>query len=283
MKIIECPRDAMQGIAEFIPTETKISYINQLIKIGFDTIDVGSFVSPKAIPQMRDTAEVLRGLDLHQANSKLLVIVANVRGALDALDFDEVATLGFPLSLSETFQQRNTNKSIEEAIKVVDRINDLCEQSYRKLVVYLSMGFGNPYGDAYSPELLTEFTEKLQEIGVQRVALADTVGTATPSMVKEVFEMVLPAFPEMEIGAHLHATPQDAYALVKAAYEAGCRRFDSAMGGLGGCPMAKDSLTGNISTETLVEYLMSIDALPEMNMEALAIASERRRILLPSN
>ncbi|GAA4844338.1 hydroxymethylglutaryl-CoA lyase [Algivirga pacifica] len=273
----------MQGIAEFIPTETKISYINQLIKIGFDTIDVGSFVSPKAIPQMRDTAEVLRGLDLHQANSKLLVIVANVRGALDALDFDEVATLGFPLSLSETFQQRNTNKSIEEAIKVVDRINDLCEQSYRKLVVYLSMGFGNPYGDAYSPELLTEFTEKLQEIGVQRVALADTVGTATPSMVKEVFEMVLPAFPEMEIGAHLHATPQDAYALVKAAYEAGCRRFDSAMGGLGGCPMAKDSLTGNISTETLVEYLMSIDALPEMNMEALAIASERRRILLPSN
>ena len=255
IKLIECPRDAMQGIPDFIDTAIKAAYINQLMEVGFDTIDFGSFVSPKAIPQMRDTAEVLELLDLHDAKSKLLAIVANVRGAEDALSFPEMDFLGFPLSLSETFQQRNTNASIEEALKTVEAIQNLCEAKNKKQVVYLSMGFGNPYGDAYSPELVAEFVEKLAQLQVETISLSDTIGIATPDLITKLFEVQIKAFPQIEFGAHLHSRRESISEKVLAGLKGGCKRFDGALKGFGGCPMAKDELVGNMATEVMIETL----------------------------
>lgn len=254
MKIIECPRDAMQGLP-FIPTSTKTDYINQLLKVGFDTIDFGSFVSPKAIPQMRDTAEVLEGLDLDNTHSKLLAIVANVRGASDACEFDEISYLGYPLSLSETFQQRNTNRSIERALDDLAEIQELCEANEKTLVVYLSMGFGNPYGDPYELDYVGEYIEKLDAFEVQVISLADTIGVSEPGIITELFTYLIPKFPHIQLGAHLHTLPDTAFEKVQAAYGAGCRRIDGAIKGFGGCPMAKDDLTGNMATEVIIQYL----------------------------
>ena len=255
IKLIECPRDAMQGIPGFIDTAIKAAYINQLLEVGFDTIDFGSFVSPKAIPQMRDTAEVLEMLDLHKAQSKLLAIVANVRGAEDALHFQEIDYLGFPLSVSETFQQRNTNASITDALRTVEAIQNLCEVKGKKQVVYLSMGFGNPYGDPYSPELIAEFVEKLSQLQIETVSLSDTIGVATPELITQLFEVQTQAFPQIEFGAHLHSRPESVGEKVRAGLKGGCKRFDGALMGFGGCPMAKDDLVGNMATELMIPAL----------------------------
>ena len=253
IKLIECPRDAMQGIPDFIDTDIKAAYINQLLEVGFDTIDFGSFVSPKAIPQMRDTAEVLELLDLHQAKSKLLAIVANVRGAEDALNFEEIDFLGYPLSVSETFQRRNTNASIDDAMKTVEAIQNLCVAKGKKQVVYLSMGFGNPYGDPYSPELVAEFVEKLARLQVETISLSDTIGVATPKLITQLFEIQIQSFPKIEFGAHLHSRPESISEKVLAGLKGGCKRFDGALKGFGGCPMAKDELVGNMATEVMIE------------------------------
>ncbi|MFN3759636.1 MAG: hydroxymethylglutaryl-CoA lyase [Algoriphagus aquaeductus] len=257
IQLIECPRDAMQGIPDFIDTAIKAAYINQLLEVGFHTLDFGSFVSPKAIPQMRDTAEVLDMLDLHKSKSKLLAIVANVRGAEDALQFPEIDFLGFPLSVSETFQQRNTNASIADALKTVEAIQNLCEAKGKKQVVYLSMGFGNPYGDPYSPELIAEFVEKLAQLQVETISLSDTIGVATPGLITQLFEVQTQAFPQIRFGAHLHSRPESIGEKVLAALQGGCRRFDGALNGFGGCPMAKDELVGNMATEVMIETLES--------------------------
>ena len=255
IKLIECPRDAMQGIPDFIDTAIKAAYINQLMEVGFDTVDFGSFVSPKAIPQMRDTAEVLELLDLHKAKSKLLAIVANVRGAEDALQFQEIDYLGFPLSISETFQQRNTNASIADALKTVETIQNLCLAKGKKQVVYLSMGFGNPYGDPYSPELVAEFVERLAQLQIETISLSDTVGVATPDLIQTLFEVQTQAFPQIEFGAHLHSRPEAVREKVIAGLKGGCKRFDGALMGFGGCPMAKDDLVGNMATELMIQTL----------------------------
>ncbi|WP_026951510.1 hydroxymethylglutaryl-CoA lyase [Algoriphagus mannitolivorans] len=255
IKLIECPRDAMQGIPEFIDTAIKAAYINQLLEVGFDTVDFGSFVSPKAIPQMRDTAEVMELLDLHQSKSKLLAIVANIRGAEDALRFPEIDFLGFPLSISETFQQRNTNASIAEALKTVEAVQNLCESKGKKQVVYLSMGFGNPYGDPYSPEMVAEFVEILAQLQIEIISLSDTVGVATPELIQKLFEVQSQAFPQIEFGAHLHSRPEAIGEKVIAGLKGGCKRFDGAIMGYGGCPMAKDDLVGNMATELMIQTL----------------------------
>lgn len=255
IKIIECPRDAMQGLPGFIDTAIKAAYINQLLQVGFDTIDFGSFVSPKAIPQLRDTAEVLDQLDFFESKSKLLAIIANVRGAEEAILFEQIDYLGFPLSLSETFQQRNTNKSIQEALSEVAKIQNLCEVNGKTLVTYLSMGFGNPYGDPFSPELVAEFVEKLDELDLKIVSFADTIGAATPDLIRELFLANSIAYPEMEFGLHLHTQAAALAPKIEAALEAGCRRFDGALRGFGGCPMAEDDLVGNVATEALVDLL----------------------------
>jgi hydroxymethylglutaryl-CoA lyase len=255
IKLVECPRDAMQGRPEFIETAIKAAYINQLLQVGFDTIDFGSFVSPKAVPQMRDTAEVLDLLDLYGSKSSLLAIVANVRGAEDALQFEQIDYLGFPLSLSETFQQRNTNKSIAEALNVVEEMQNLSEIKGRKMVTYLSMGFGNPYGDPYAPDMVAEFVGKLHEFGVSIISFSDTVGTATPELIGELYQVNAMAYPDITFGLHLHTHPDSLAPKIKAALNAGCSRFDAAMKGFGGCPMANDALVGNVATEKLVEIL----------------------------
>jgi hydroxymethylglutaryl-CoA lyase len=255
MKIIECPRDAMQGLHDFIPTDTKAHYINTLLKVGFDTIDFGSFVSPKAIPQLRDTAEVLSKLELDNTNSKLLAIVANKRGADDACKFDEIHYLGFPFSVSETFQQRNTNSSIEESLGRVEEIQSLCANHNKEMVVYLSMGFGNPYGDEWNSDIVIKWSEKLHnDLGVNIIPLSDTIGVSNPENISYLFSNLIPALPNVEFGAHLHTTPDKWEEKVKAAYDNGCRRFDAAIKGYGGCPMAADDLTGNMPTENLVSY-----------------------------
>lgn len=253
VKLIECPRDAMQGLHEFIPTADKVRYINALLKIGFDTIDFGSFVSPKAIPQMSDTAEVLSKL-LLDTTSKLLAIIANVRGAQEVVSHEVITYLGFPLSLSETFQQRNTNRSIEEALKNLEEIQGLCHKHNKILVTYLSMGFGNPYGDPYTEEYIEEFVNKLDGISVKIISLSDTVGIADEPLIKKAFSSVVPNFPHIEFGAHLHSVPDKITSKVEAAYQAGCRRFDGALKGFGGCPMAKDDLVGNMATERMIAY-----------------------------
>lgn len=245
----------MQGRPEFIQTAIKAAYINQLLQVGFDTIDFGSFVSPKAVPQMRDTAEVLDLLDLYGSKSSLLAIVANTRGAADALQFEQIDYLGFPLSVSETFQQRNTNKSISEALQEVEEIQNQCEVNGRKLVTYLSMGFGNPYGDPYAADMVAEFVGTLQEYGVSIISFSDTVGTATPELIAELYQVNAQAYPDIEFGLHLHTHPETLFPKIKAALAAGCTRFDAAMKGFGGCPMADDALVGNVATEKLVDIL----------------------------
>ncbi|RED95603.1 hydroxymethylglutaryl-CoA lyase [Marinoscillum furvescens] len=278
MKIIECPRDAMQGIKQQIPTALKVKYINSLLKVGFDTIDFGSFVSPKAIPQMADTAEVLAQLDLSATTSKLLAIVANVRGAETACDFEEIQYLGFPLSLSETFQQRNTNRSIDTAFDNLAEIQEICQMDDKTLVVYLSMGFGNPYGDPYEVNYVGEFVERLDGLEIGVISLADTIGVAEPKIISELFTALIPKFPHVEFGAHLHSTPAAAAEKVQAAYASGCRRIDGALKGFGGCPMAKDELTGNMATEQIIASLEEENVQLGLDMEALnrsfAIANE---------
>jgi hydroxymethylglutaryl-CoA lyase len=272
VKLIECPRDAMQGLHDFIPTETKAAYINQLLKVGFDTIDFGSFVSPKAIPQLRDTAEVLNLLDLSQTKSKLLAIIANTRGAEDACKFEEINYLGFPFSISETFQQRNTNSSIQESIQRVDEIQNLCIKHNKQLVIYISMAFGNPYGDAWNGDIAVSYTEKLYQKGIRIFAMSDTIGSSNKENITDLFSKVIPAFADAEIGAHLHSTPETRFEKIAATYEAGCRRFDAALRGIGGCPMAKEDLTGNLATESLIDYLEQIQVQTGLNKDALELA-----------
>jgi hydroxymethylglutaryl-CoA lyase len=254
MKIIECPRDAMQGIKEFIPTKKKIDYINQLLKVGFDTIDFGSFVSPKVIPQLKDTAEVLSELDLSSTSSKLLSIIANIRGAEDACNFKEINYLGFPLSVSEEFQRRNTNKSINEALNTVEEIQNLSVKNNKELVVYLSMAFGNPYGENYHPDIVAELTHKLHKLEIETIALSDTIGVSEPDNIVPLFSTLSTEYPNIEIGAHFHTTTDKWEEKIDSAYKNGCRRFDSALKGYGGCPMADDDLIGNMPTEKLISY-----------------------------
>jgi len=254
IKIIECPRDAMQGIKQFIPTKVKVDYINSLLQVGFDTIDFGSFVSPKAIPQMRDTAEVLAKLNIQATQSKLLAIVANIRGANDASQFEEIDYLGYPFSISENFQMRNTSKTISQSIEILKEILNIASKSNKEVVAYLSMGFGNPYGDPWNINIVADWTEKLADMGVRILSLSDTVGSSTPEIITHLFSSLIPKYPAIEFGAHLHTTPTAWYEKVDAAYSAGCFRFDGAIKGYGGCPMAKDELTGNMPTEKLLRY-----------------------------
>ena len=254
IQVIECPRDAMQGIEEFIPTEKKAEYINMLLKGGFHTIDFGSFVSPKAIPQMRDTAAVLSKLNLDDTNSKLLAIVANRRGAEEASSFDEIQYLGYPFSVSETFQQRNTNRSIEDSLVLVEEMQNLCVSKNKNLVVYLSMAFGNPYGEAWDVDIVAKSSEVLANMGVKILALSDTIGVSSKETITPLFSQLIPEFKEVTFGAHLHTTPQTWKEKVLAAYHAGCNRYDAAIQGFGGCPMAKDDLTGNMPTEKLLSF-----------------------------
>lgn len=259
VKIIECPRDAMQGIKEQIPTAVKAEYINQLMKVGFDTIDFGSFVSPKAIPQLADTAEVLQLIDRNISNTKLLAIIANVRGAEDACKHDAINYLGFPFSISETFQKRNTNSGIAESLDRVKRIQDLCIKHNKRLLIYISMAFGNPYGDKYHPDIAAEWSNKLaNEVGVGIIALSDTIGTSNPQNISQLFSTLIPALPKVEFGAHLHTSPSNWEEKVEAAFNSGCRRFDGAIKGFGGCPMAEDELVGNMPTENMLAYFRSI-------------------------
>lgn len=255
IKIIECPRDAMQGIkTHFIPTELKASYINSLLKVGFDTVDFGSFVSPKAIPQMRDTAQVLSKLELSNTKSKLLAIVANVRGATDAAQFEEIDYLGYPFSISENFQMRNTHKTIAQSIDILQEILEIASKNRKEVVAYLSMGFGNPYGDPWNVGIVSEWTEKLSSMGVKILSLSDTVGSSTPEVIGYLFSHLIPKYPKIEFGAHLHTTPTKWHEKIDAAYKSGCSRFDGAIKGYGGCPMAKDELTGNMPTEKMISY-----------------------------
>jgi hydroxymethylglutaryl-CoA lyase len=254
IKIIECPRDAMQGIKTFIPTQKKVDYIQSLLRVGFDTIDFGSFVSPKAIPQMQDTAEVLARLDLSQTQSKLLAIIANTQGAQIASNHKEIQYLGFPFSISENFQMRNTHKTIAESLVTLQEILSIADASNKEVVAYLSMGFGNPYGDPWNVEIVGEWTEKLAHMGVKILSLSDTVGSSTPDVISYLFSNLIPKYPQIEFGAHLHTTPDKWHEKVDAAFKAGCTRFDGAIQGFGGCPMAKDDLTGNMPTEKLLSY-----------------------------
>ena len=254
IKIIECPRDAMQGIKPFIPTEKKVAYIQALLRVGFDSIDFGSFVSPKAIPQMQDTAEVLSQLDLSQTNSKLLAIIANTQGAKLASVHSEIQYLGFPFSISENFQMRNTHKTIAESLVTLQEILEIADHTNKEVVAYLSMGFGNPYGDPWNVEIVGEWTSKLADMGVKILSLSDTVGSSAPDVISYLFSNLIPQYPNVEFGAHLHTTPDKWFEKIDAAYKAGCRRFDGAIQGFGGCPMATDKLTGNMPTEKLLSY-----------------------------
>jgi hydroxymethylglutaryl-CoA lyase len=254
IKIIECPRDAMQGIKPFIPTERKVEYIQSLLRVGFDTIDFGSFVSPKAIPQMQDTAAVLAQLDLSQTNSKLLAIIANTQGAVLASAHKEIQYLGFPFSISENFQMRNTHKTIAESIVTLNEILEIAYKHQKEVVTYISMGFGNPYGDPWNMDIVGEWTEKLAGMGVKIVSLSDTIGSSTPEVIDYLFSNLIPKYPTIEFGAHLHTTPDKWFEKIDAAYQAGCRRYDGAIRGFGGCPMAKDDLTGNMPTEKMLSY-----------------------------
>lgn len=257
VKIIECPRDAMQGIKMFIPTEKKVQYIQSLLRVGFDTLDFGSFVSPKAIPQMQDTAEVLAQLDLSETKTKLLAIIANTKGAELASVHNEIHYLGFPFSISENFQMRNTHKTIAESLITLQEILDIAAKTNKEVVAYLSMGFGNPYGDPWNVEIVGEWTEKLANMGVTILSLSDTVGSSTPEDIDYLFSHLIPQYPQVEFGAHLHTTPDAWFEKVDAAYRAGCIRFDGAIKGFGGCPMAKDDLTGNMPTEKMLSYFTS--------------------------
>lgn len=268
IKLVECPRDAMQGIHEFIPTGLKAEYINLLLKVGFDTLDFGSFVSAKAIPQMKDTAELVKKLDLSHTKTKLLAIVANERGAKEACNFEEINYLGFPFSISETFQQRNTNSSITESLSRVEEIQNLCEKHHKTAVVYLSMGFGNPYGDPWNIDILSNWTEELIAKGIKVLSLADTTGVSSVEKIKEIYPYLLQQYQNVEWGMHLHATPESSLHKIEAAFETGCIRFDTALKGFGGCPMATDKLTGNIATENVIRYFKDSPETLSLNNEA---------------
>lgn len=272
IKIVDCPRDAMQGIHEFIPTEIKAEYINSLLKIGFDTLDFGSFVSPKSIPQMRDTADVLKRLDLDGTDTILLAIIANFRGAKDACQFSEIKYLGFPFSISESFQMLNINASVKESLGRIEEINvvhKLCDMYNKNLVIYLSMAFGNPYGDEWSIELLNDYIKKLKSMGIKYIALSDTVGFSTPKLIEKIFSLFLNEYPEIEFGAHFHSTANTWKEKVEAAYQSGCRRFDGALRGYGGCPLSAYHLVGNIATENIIFYFQDLGLNTGINFDAL--------------
>lgn len=270
VKLIECPRDAMQGWPHFIPTQKKIDYINNLLRVGFHTIDFGSFVSTKAIPQMADTKEVLKNLDIGVSESKLLAIVANVRGAQEATVYDEINFLGFPFSISQTFQLRNTNSTIEESLQRVDEIQELCIKNNKQMVIYLSMGFGNPYGDAYDADILLHFANKIAQREIKIISLADTIGLATPDQINFALDILIPKYADVEFGVHLHSSSINRKEKLDAAFKAGCKRFDGALKGIGGCPMAQDDLIGNMQTEFMINYFEENSALQNLNKEALA-------------
>jgi hydroxymethylglutaryl-CoA lyase len=277
IKLIECPRDAMQGWIEYIPVEKKTAYLNALLKVGFDTLDFGSFVSPKAIPQLRDTKEVIRGLDLTTSTTKLLAIVANIRGAEEAVSFDEITYLGFPFSVSEEFQKRNTNSTIAESLSRVGEIQSLCVRNNKKLVVYISMGFGNPYGDPWSADVVIKWVQKLAGLDIKIISLADTIGISNPGNITHLFSNLIPEFRDIEFGAHLHSNPEKWREKVEAAEQSGCKRFDSALKGIGGCPMAADELVGNLATENIISYfggLQSLGLNQEAFNESMKIAGE---------
>lgn len=267
--LVECPRDAMQGWKSFIPTDRKIEYLNALLRVGFDTLDFGSFVSPKAIPQMADTKEVLKGLELGDTRTSLLAIVANTRGAEEAVAYEQIACLGFPFSISPTFQQRNTNSTIEESLARVEEIQNLCVAHNKTLVVYLSMGFGNPYGDQYNEAILLRWADEMVRRGIRIISLADTVGVATPDQITGALQTLVPQYPQATIGVHLHSTSHNWKEKTEAAFTAGCTRFDGALKGIGGCPMAKDELVGNMATEQMIAYFRQRGVLPQLNEEAL--------------
>lgn len=278
IKIIECPRDAMQGIKKFIPTELKVAYINSLLQAGFDTIDFGSFVSSKAIPQLADTALVLSKLNWSPSGSKLLAIIANTRGALEASMFDEIGYLGFPFSVSESFQQRNTNATIAEAIERVEEIQNICIRQNKKLVLYISMGFGNPYGDPWNPDIVMKYVSIMTSMGIKIISLADTIGLAEPQSISMLFKNLIPEFTDTEFGAHFHTTPDTWREKVDAAYHHGCRRFDGAIRGYGGCPMAADKLTGNMPTEHLISYFedqkVATGIIPSAFSQSMAMSAQ---------
>ncbi|GJM35103.1 MAG: hydroxymethylglutaryl-CoA lyase [Saprospiraceae bacterium] len=281
IKLIECPRDAMQGIKPFIPTESKAAYINQLLTVGFDTIDFGSFVSPKAIPQMRDTAEVLSLLDLNSTSSKLLAIVANKRGAEDAIQFPEIHYLGYPFSISETFQLRNTNATIAESLDRVKTIQDICLKSGKEVVLYISMGFGNPYGDPWNVDIVQRWVNELVKIGIGIFQLSDTIGVAQPESIQYLFSNLIPQYPDIEIGAHFHTTPHSWQEKVETAYLNGCKRFDGALKGYGGCPMAKDDLTGNMPMENMVYYFTEKKISTGLNLSSFSSSLEMAEKVFP--
>jgi hydroxymethylglutaryl-CoA lyase len=268
IKIIECPRDAMQGLHDFVPTEIKTAYINKLLKVGFDTIDFGSFVSPKTIPQLRDSAEVLKGLQLSETNSKLLAIVANQRGAEDASNFEEISYLGYPFSISETFQLRNTNAGLEESLSRVEAIQNICVKNGKKMVAYVSMGFGNPYGDEWNVDVVQKWVNTLAELDIRILSLSDTIGVADSKTIEYLFGNLIPPYPDVEFGAHFHTTATTWQEKIDAAYRNGCKRFDGAIKGYGGCPMAKDELTGNMPTENLIYYFNKNNEVLNLNEEA---------------
>lgn len=272
LTLVECPRDAMQGWEHFIPTEQKVAYLNALLKVGFDVLDCGSFVSPKAIPQMADTKDVLPQLKMDNVNTKLLTIIANTRGAQDAVAFDEVSYLGFPFSISETFQLRNTNKTIAQSLVQVEEIQNLCVQHNKELVVYISMGFGNPYGDEYNAEVAINWVGKLAGLGIKTIAMADTVGVAEPANIEYLYKQLIPEFKDVTIGAHFHSTVDKWEEKIQAAYDSGCTSFDSAMKGIGGCPMAKDDLVGNIATENIVSWADNNNISLSLDREAFSDA-----------
>ncbi len=270
LKIIECPRDAMQGWPHFIPTKKKIEYISQLLQVGFDTIDFGSFVSPKAIPQMADTREVIGHLSMDNTETRLLAIIANVRGATDAASYEKITYLGFPFSISQTFQLRNTNRTMEQSLGHAIEIKNICDRKNKQPVIYISMAFGNPYSDEYNEDMVLQWASKLVEEGIQIISIADTVGVATPEQVASVTKKVIDAFPEIEVGLHLHSTHKNRQQKIDAALNAGCMRFDGALKGIGGCPMADDVLVGNMDTEWMIDYFEQVKIAPPINKKALA-------------
>jgi hydroxymethylglutaryl-CoA lyase len=282
IKLIECPRDAMQGIKQFIPTDKKIAYINKLLKVGYHSIDFGSFVSPDVIPQMADTAKVLKGLELNENTASLIAIIANERGASDACAFDEIKYLGFPFSVSETFQQRNTNADIATAVKRVEAIKSLADKYRKEVIIYISMGFGNPYSDPYSPEIVAQWVEKLAAFGIKIFMLSDTIGIGSPENISYLFSTLVPAHPELEFGAHLHTAPHNWRVKIDAAYQNGCRRFDAAIKGFGGCPMAKDELIGNMPTENLINYFQTSDFGVQFNLTAFEASLREAANVFPA-
>jgi hydroxymethylglutaryl-CoA lyase len=274
VQLIECPRDAMQGWPNIIPTQKKIEYLNVLLQVGFDTIDFGSFVSPKAIPQMADTKEVIKGLDLSTSKSKLLAIVANVRGAEHAVQYEEINYLGFPFSISPTFQLRNTNSSMDESALVLDALQELCTQKNKELVVYLSMGFGNPYGDAYNEDILLQWADEMVKKGIRIISLADTVGVATEEQISLALKALIPTYKHTSFGVHLHSTSSNWRGKLQAAVDAGCKRFDGALKGIGGCPMAQDELVGNMNMEKIIAFMEERKLVTGLDKEALSKALE---------